>query len=121
MRSLPGRSSSSGATVSMATRLATSPAAWPPIPSATASSRGPAYMASSLIARSSPTSLRAPNRRPRLMWCASLAELQHRLADADLGAERHGNGIGDALPAEVGPVRRAEILEDPLVVAGDEP
>ena len=38
----PGTSSSSGAIAAMTTLLATSPAAMPPIPSATASSRGPA-------------------------------------------------------------------------------
>ena len=39
---LPGTSSSSGAMVAMTMLLATSPAAMPPMPSATASSRGPA-------------------------------------------------------------------------------
>jgi len=40
--SFGGMSSSSSASVAMATALATSPAAWPPMPSATASRRGPA-------------------------------------------------------------------------------
>ncbi len=40
--SLGGMSSSRSASAPMATALATSPAAWPPMPSATASRRGPA-------------------------------------------------------------------------------
>ena len=42
----------------MATALATSPAAWPPMPSATASKRGPAYAESSFPSRRRPTSER---------------------------------------------------------------
>ena len=42
----------------MATALATSPAAWPPMPSATASRRGPAYAESSIPSRRRPTSER---------------------------------------------------------------
>ena len=38
----PGTSSSSATIVEITSELATSPAAWPPIPSAIASSRGPA-------------------------------------------------------------------------------
>jgi hypothetical protein len=44
-------------------RLATSPAAAPPTPSATAASRGLAKTASSLLARTRPTSLRAAQAR----------------------------------------------------------
>ena len=53
------RSSSSGARAAMTTLLATSPAAWPPMPSATASRWGPAYPESWLSLRTSPTSERA--------------------------------------------------------------
>ena len=42
----------------MVRELATSPAAWPPIPSATASRRGPAYAESSFPSRRRPTSER---------------------------------------------------------------
>ncbi len=63
MRSSIGRSSSRCASVEMTTLLATSPAACPPIPSASASSRGPAYTESSLLARISPRSERTAYRR----------------------------------------------------------
>ncbi len=54
----PGGSESSFAIEAMVRELATSPAACPPIPSATASRRGPAYAESSLPSRRSPTSER---------------------------------------------------------------
>ena len=49
---------SSSAIDAMVSALATSPAAWPPIPSATASRRGPAYAESSFPSRRRPTSER---------------------------------------------------------------
>ena len=55
-RSVPGRSASSGAIVVIVAALATSPAAWPPMPSATASRCGPAYAESSFPSRRRPTS-----------------------------------------------------------------
>ena len=54
----PGGSESSFAIEAMVRELATSPAAWPPIPSATASRRGPAYAESSFPSRRRPTSER---------------------------------------------------------------
>ena len=48
--------------------LAISPATEPPTPSATASRRGPAYIASSLPSRTSPTWVLAPNRQPPQHW-----------------------------------------------------
>ncbi len=54
----PGGSESSLAMEAMVRALATSPAAWPPIPSATASRRGPAYAESSFPSRRRPTSER---------------------------------------------------------------
>ena len=51
-------SASSSAIDAMVSALATSPAAWPPIPSATASRRGPAYAESSFPSRRRPTSER---------------------------------------------------------------
>src|SRR4051812_42977563 len=63
-----GRSSrvlSSCASASIAARLATSPAAAPPTPSATAASRGLAYTASSLLPRTGPTSVRTAHARLR--------------------------------------------------------
>jgi hypothetical protein len=54
----PGGSESSFAIEAMVSELATSPAACPPIPSATASRRGPAYAESSFPSRRSPTSER---------------------------------------------------------------
>ena len=53
-----GCSASSSAIEAMVSALATSPAAWPPIPSATASRRGPAYAESSFPSRRRPTSER---------------------------------------------------------------
>jgi hypothetical protein len=52
----PGSSASSGAIVEIVAALATSPAACPPMPSATASRCGPAYAESSFPARRRPTS-----------------------------------------------------------------
>src|ERR671910_1004786 len=50
----------------------------------------------------------------------SLAQLQDRLPDADLGAELDGGGLGDAAVADVGAVGGAEVLDVPLVTgAGD--
>ena len=51
---------SSGRSASMTAALAISPTAWPPIPSATASNRAPAYAASSLSSRCRPMSDRIP-------------------------------------------------------------
>ncbi len=56
--SLAGMSPSRSVSAEMATALATSPAAWPPMPSATASKRGPAYAESSFPSRRRPTSER---------------------------------------------------------------
>ena len=59
-----GRSSeSSSASVATAVELASSPAAWPPMPSATTSSVRPAYPESSLSRRTMPTSDFAAYRR----------------------------------------------------------
>src|SRR3954449_9378389 len=50
----------------------------------------------------------------------SLAQLQDRLPDADLGAELEGGGLGDAAVADVGAVGGAEVLDEPLLTgAGD--
>ena len=56
--SASGCSESSSAIEAMVRELATSPAAWPPIPSATASRLGPAYAESSFPSRRRPTSER---------------------------------------------------------------
>src|SRR4051794_24729751 len=68
-----GRSSrvlSRCASASIATRLAISPAAAPPTPSATAASRGLAYTASSLLPRTGPTSVRTAHARLRAVTAA---------------------------------------------------
>ena len=57
-RLIPGRSESSEEIVVIVAELATSPAAWPPMPSATASRCGPAYAESSFPSRRRPTSER---------------------------------------------------------------
>ena len=58
IRSSMGWSSSRYSSEPMTSLLATSPAAWPPMPSAIASNRGPAYTESSLLLRTSPRSER---------------------------------------------------------------
>src|SRR3954447_4355589 len=127
-RSPPGESSSRPAIRAMATELATSPAAAPPIPSATASSRGPAYPLSSLPSRSSPTSDAAAYRSvgpsahpPSRSVARSSAQLQNRLADTDRYAERDRCRAGHLRPVEVRAVGRAEILDEPLPVARNQP
>ena len=57
-RSDAGWSVSRSAIVAIVAELATSPAAWPPMPSATASKWGPAYAESSFPSRRRPTSER---------------------------------------------------------------
>src|ERR1700710_2618103 len=47
-------------------------------------------------------------------FSGSLAQLQDRLSDADLGAELEGGGLGDAAVADVGAVGGAEVLDEPL-------
>src|SRR4051812_17645220 len=120
-----GASSSRCSSAAMTTLLATSPAACPPIPSATASSRGPAYTESWLLPRIRPRSERAAYRRTRLIGpcpCAgSRAQLQRGLADPDRLAGGDQERALDALLVEVGAVRRSEVLHVPLAAPVGQP
>src|SRR4051794_2525392 len=135
-----GASASRCSRAAMTTLLATSPAACPPMPSATASSRGPAYTESWLLPRIRPRSDRAAYLRTRVMrpprwrWqgsrprgrcspvlhstaCSqarSRTQLQCGLADADRLAGVDQQRPLDALLVEVGAVRGAEVLHVPL-------
>src|SRR3954466_10228073 len=124
-RSPEGVSSSRCSSAAMTTLLATSPAAWPPMPSATASSRGPAYTESWLLPRIRPRSDRAAYRRtsvmrpPRRRWegtcpARSRTQLQCGLADADRLAGVDQQRSLDPLLVEVGAVGGAQILHVPL-------
>jgi hypothetical protein len=52
---------------------------------------------------------------------SSLAQLQDRLADPDLGAERDRGGLRDADGPDVGAVGGPEVLDEPLVAGGGDP
>src|SRR4051794_14253213 len=55
------------------------------------------------------------------MTSRSLAQLEDRLADPHLGAERDGGGLGDPDGADVGAVGGAEVLDEPLVSRRGDP
>src|SRR4051794_10502701 len=122
IRSSMRRSSSRGRIVPMTILLATSPAACPPMPSAMASSRGPAYTESSLLLRTSPRSERTAYLRysaiARLPGSSRerSSKLQHRFADAQRDTDLHWHRTVDLALAEVRAVRRAEVLDDPHAV-----
>src|SRR5690349_2060280 len=92
---------------------AMSPRAAPPTPSHTAMRWGPTYPESWLSFRTRPTSEIAAKSSRTL-----LPQLEDRLADADLGAERDRRGLGDPDRADVGAVGGAEVLDEPLVAGG---
>src|SRR4051812_42239373 len=107
---------------------ARSPRAAPPTPSQTASSQGPAYPLSWLSLRTRPTSEMAAKRSSSVTGAhrrgcvvPSLAQLQDRLADADLRAEGERRGLGDPHRADVGAVGGAQVLDEPLVPARGDP
>src|SRR4051794_6984006 len=126
---------------------ATSPRAAPPTPSQTASRCGPAYPESWLSLRTRPTSeIAAKSRRSRTAGAAVagpasgvgsaalpgrvsgvgsviglLLQLEDRLADAHLGAQRDRGGLGDPHRADVGAVGGAEVLDEPLVAGRGDP
>src|SRR5919112_6461206 len=50
-----------------------------------------------------------------------LLQLEDGLADPDLGAEGDGRGLGDPGAADVGAVRGAEVLDEPLVARRRDP
>src|SRR4051812_11994534 len=88
---------SNATSASIAARLATSPAAAPPTPSATAASRGLAYAASSLLARAGPTSVRTADSSARAVMARDASGwrslglgphplAEERLDDADVAA-----------------------------------
>src|SRR3954453_12487117 len=132
-----GASASRCSRAAMTTLLATSPAACPPIPSAPASSRGPAYTESWLLPRIRPRSERAAYRRTRLMrpprwrsggararflssgnrYACSRTQLQGSLPDADRLARTDQERTLHALLVEVGAVGRSEVLHVPLAAA----
>src|SRR5262249_41024773 len=129
---LLGTSSSRCARAPMTMLLATSPAAIPPMPSATARSRGPAYTESWLPWRVRPRSLRAAYRMVNAMcgsrrsglggfvgW--SWPQLEGRAADPDRHAEGYRSRCGDLGPVQVRPVGRAQVLDIPLPRSRYEP
>ena len=97
--------------VSTAMALATSPARWPPMPSATAKTGAATTRESSFSVRTWPVSVAAPiaERSPSL-------GLQHGVADLEAVAlaDRHRRGRASAV--EVGAVGRAEVLDEHLAV-----
>src|SRR3954451_7525251 len=116
----PGGSSASLRSSPMAVLDAMSPRAAPPTPSHTAMMRGPTYPESWLSLRTRPTSEIAA----KLSLTSGpplLPQLEDRLADADLGAERDRGGLGDPDGADVGAVGGAEVLDEPLVTGGRDP
>src|SRR4051794_39012272 len=115
----PGGSSASLRSSVIAVLEAMSPRAAPPTPSHTAMRCGPAYPESWLSLRTRPTSeIAAHSRRTS---GPLLPQLEDRLADADLGAERDRRGLGDPDGADVGAVGGAEILDEPLVTGSRDP
>src|SRR5687767_12568150 len=101
---------------------ARSPAAAPPMPSATAISRLLAYPESWLLVRRRPVSVRATYRSLReVISTQSLLQLDDGLAEPDLDAQAHRHRAGDALAAEVRAVRAADVLDEPLLPVGGEP
>src|SRR5438309_9134854 len=106
----------------MAVALATSPARWPPIPSATAHrpAASSTRMLSSFSGRPRPTSVRAPEEN--LTWGTpptpgSLDDLQHRLADLELVAPVQRHGLAQPVTVEERAVGRAEVLHERAAVA----
>src|SRR4051812_23440696 len=61
--------------------------------------------------------------RPSGPWAggALFSQLEGGLADADPGAELEGRRLGEPVGADVGPVRRAEVLDEPLVAGAGDP
>src|ERR1035441_3898799 len=115
-RSLTGISSSSPASAEMATALATSPAAWPPCHRRWQADVGPR--------KPSPHSPRGGGRRlsgPRSGVQLSFAQFQNGLPDTDRHADLYGGWLGYLLTVEVGAVGRAEILDNPLTILGEQP
>src|SRR5690349_7084730 len=109
----------------MAVALATSPARWPPIPSATAHSprASSTRTLSSFSGRPRPTSVRAPD--DSLMGTppapGSLDDLQDRLADLELVAPVQRHGLAQAVAVEEGAVGRAEVLHEGAPIADVDP
>ncbi|MDQ1017868.1 hypothetical protein QFZ43_004417 [Streptomyces afghaniensis] len=99
----PGTSSSSATIVEMASEEATSPAAAPPMPSAMASRRGPAYPESSLPSRIIPLCDPAAKRSDRLMRTSPVGSGYSRSCRATLptlrSGARRGPGWGPPLRA----------------------
>ena len=96
----------------MADALASSPAACPPMPSATTSRSGPANPESSLPRRMSPTCERAAERMTRVM-SVSPAQLEDGATDPDGGPHRDDRGRGDAAAVDPGAVGRAHVASRP--------
>src|SRR5262245_13271656 len=95
------------ATVWRATALATSPAACPPIPSATAKTWGRARMLSSLPARTRPGSVAVPQRSAAITRPdrgAASRGLQDGVAHLQLVARPERGRRGQAGAVHVGPV-----------------
>ena len=114
----PGGASSSLRSCAIAVLDAMSPRAAPPTPSQTATTCGPTYPESWLSLRTRPTSEIAEKSR---RTACLLPQLEDRLADADLGAERDRGGLGDPDGADVGAVGGAEVLDEPLVAGRRDP
>src|SRR5215217_1585634 len=109
---LPGPSGSPSSRTSTARPDATSPACAPPIPSATANSGERAKKASSLSLRWRPVSVRSTCWATRSKALRALHVRELAVADAHAVAAVQRLGAGHELVVEVGPVRRAHVLED---------
>src|SRR5579875_1607962 len=90
------------------------------MPSAIATRRRPTNIASSLLSRRNPTSVRAAARSASVI-AASRAQLQDGAADPDRLAGQDRHRLADPAAADEGPVGRAQILDDPAVAAPGQP
>src|ERR671911_497691 len=116
-RAMPASCASGGSldsrapsTASTATAEATSPAFAPPMPSATANSGGLTTSESSLAVRWRPTSVRPAC---STMWSATrlLLVAVFAVADPDRVPDAQPLRRLDLPPVQVGPIRRAHVLE----------
>src|SRR4249919_3310805 len=107
-----------------ATALATSPAACPPIPSATAKTWATARTLSSLPGRTRPGSVAVPQRSSAISRPdrrAGSRRLQDGVAHLDLVARPQHGRPGQASTVDVGAVGRPQIFDEDAVVPAEHP
>ena len=105
------------ARASTAIRAATSPPAWPPMPSATANRVGVSTARSWLTERTRPVSVAEPDRRRVI----SLPHLEHGAADLEEIALLEPGPLADAHGVDPGAVGRAEVLGPQIAVEPEQP